>query len=232
MGNCTSLFKKQKNLFLKGNLCTSRSSIVEILENFDNQWNALILAIRKEIPAENHYLIDLVQHAPNIISFIKENKVIRNQRGIFKLLKLFNKKQCLYKVDIDGILGKISSILTQLDSSLDRVRKPIINTITINENGQRIMLLSQFEDMVLSHQQIISDAYKCQDKKCSEQIISDAINSLDEYGYSVIEFSGDNMEFFDIKYANRKNELMVCPCIMEKSTNRIIQKGLVYLPNN
>lgn len=244
MINLDPILKKKAEL-KKALSSTKFTSTVEVQRVFDEIWKGSNAIIKDQLKYGNKaekslskFLSSLTNFTPSIVEMIEYEVSV----PIF-IQKLFKRR----KKSIPNFIQKlfkccnksISVVSTELlMNSYDNYFDSLSNYINTLPDDANIISDSESPEMdsfAAAMQQIAADIYcfrNLERMKLAnvETTISDLVDAMEQHGYIIENFDGNNEDKFEVMYADVPKAIMKTPSILKYSTNEIIKKGKLITP--
>jgi len=135
---------------------------------------------------------------------------------------------------INGIIGELETICVEIDDILSRVKNDREEIKKYYENLLRERTLDKMYPQILATLRYV---WKENKKESSyNKHVDTLIDDFENYGYKVVELSTDTRSYFTFKTNPRvDSEVMYLPAIIkivDGGKDEIIEKGVVYMPEN
>lgn len=224
---------KEKEAELKEVLLTHEfSSITEIQHEFDAIWKRLIDVVKDQLKygskvekSFSFFLSSVDNIAPSVVGMIqykKEHpKIMQRIRSMVCKHTILPKKRISVE-NVDMLISFIENYFRYLLKYIEALPKEQINIPNAESD--------ETDSLAAAMQLVIADIYAFRnlDRMKPENVettISDVVDVLEQHGYLIVDYNGENEDMFDIMYADVPKPIMKSPSIMKYTTNEIIKKG-------
>lgn len=221
----------KKKVELKNTLgSTSFTSIVKVQRAFDEIWVESITILRDQLKYGNRaekslaqLLSSLTNSTPSIIGMIEYEVSIPNL--IQRLL--LRRKKSVSVVSVELLMNFFENYFNSLSHYISKLPSDEIIT-SVSESPE-------MDSFAAAMQLIAADIYSFRNldrmKPANvETTISDLVDAMEQHGYIIENFNGNNEDKFEVMYADVPKAIMKSPTILKYSTNEIIRKGKLITP--
>lgn len=221
----------KKKVELKNTLgSTSFTSILKVQRAFDEIWKESIAILRDQLKYGNRaekslaqLLSSLTNSTPSIIGMIEYEVSIPNL--IQRLL--LRRKKSVSVVSVELLMNFFENYFNSLSHYVSKL--PNDEIITSDSESP------EMDSFAAAMQLIAADIYSFRNldrmKPANvETTISDLVDAMEQHGYIIENFNGNNEDKFEVMYADVPKAIMKSPTILKYSTNEIIRKGKLITP--
>lgn len=229
MINLDPILKKKTELN-KTLSSTKFTSIVKVQRAFDKIWKESIAILRDQLRYGNRtekslsqLLSSLTNSTPSIIGMIEYE--VHTPNLIQRLLK--RRKKSISVVSVEPLMIFFENYFDSLSH--------YINTLPDDKNIISESESPEMDSFAAAMQLIVADIYSFRNldrmKPANvETTISDFVDAMEQHGYIIENFNGNNEDKFEVMYADVPKAIMKSPTILKYSTNEIIRKGKLITP--
>lgn len=223
----------QKKVELEKTLSSTKfTSIANVQSTFDKIWKDSIAIIRDQLKYGNkaekslsQFLSSLTNFIPSILEMIEYE--VKTPNMIQRLLK--HRKKHILVVNTELLMSFFESVFKSLYHYINTL--PDDKIVTEQSDSPKM------DSFAAAMQLIAADIYSFRNlgrmkPENVETTISDLVDAMEQHGYIIVNYDGNNDDVFEIMYANVPTAIMKSPSIIKYSTNEILKKGKLITPLN